>query len=59
MDSEKPAAIRLSGDNILEEHCSFENNEGKVAIVSMPESITVSPVGNDPISACLMILISS
>ncbi|KAJ7667510.1 kinesin-like protein [Mycena polygramma] len=25
LDSEKPAAIRLSGDNILEEHCYFEN----------------------------------
>jgi kinesin family protein 1 len=43
MDSEKPAAIRLSGDNILEEHCAFENNDGKVTIVSMPQSITASP----------------
>ncbi|KAF9526270.1 kinesin-like protein [Crepidotus variabilis] len=40
MDSEKPAAIRLSGDNILEEHCALENNDGKVTIVSMPDSIT-------------------
>lgn len=41
MDSERPAAIRLSGDNILEEHCSFENNDGKVTLTSMPDSITV------------------
>jgi len=42
MDSEKPAAIRLSGDNILEEHCYFENNDGKVVIQCMPDSVTVS-----------------
>jgi kinesin family protein 1 len=41
MDSEKPAAIRLSGDNILQEHCYFENNEGKVVIQSSPDSVTV------------------
>ncbi|KAJ8514888.1 hypothetical protein ONZ45_g7618 [Pleurotus djamor] len=41
LDSEKPLAIRLSGDNILEEHCYFENNEeGKVFIHSMPDSVT-------------------
>ncbi|KAJ7499435.1 kinesin-like protein [Mycena latifolia] len=40
LDSEKPAAIRLSGDNILEEHCYFENVEGKVVIHCMPESVT-------------------
>ncbi|KAF8211660.1 kinesin-like protein [Mycena galopus ATCC 62051] len=40
LDSEKPAAIRLSGDNILEEHCYFENNEGKVVIHCMPDSVT-------------------
>ncbi|GLB33311.1 putative TRAFAC class myosin-kinesin ATPase superfamily protein [Lyophyllum shimeji] len=40
MDNDKPAAIRLSGDNILEEHCYFENNEGKVTIQCLPDSIT-------------------
>ncbi|KAF8883405.1 hypothetical protein BD779DRAFT_1539769 [Infundibulicybe gibba] len=45
LDSEKPAAIRLSGDNILEEHCYFENTEGKVVIQSMPESVTVCLAG--------------
>jgi kinesin family protein 1 len=43
LDSDKPAAIRLSGDNILEEHCYFENTEGRVMIYSIPESITVRP----------------
>ncbi|KIM45780.1 hypothetical protein M413DRAFT_440818 [Hebeloma cylindrosporum] len=40
LDSEVPAAIRLSGDNILEEHCYLENNDGKVTIVCMPNSVT-------------------
>ncbi|KAG6885494.1 hypothetical protein C0993_001101 [Termitomyces sp. T159_Od127] len=40
LDSEKPAAIRLSGDNILEEHCHFDNTDGKVTIQCLPESIT-------------------
>ncbi|KAI6151632.1 hypothetical protein BKA82DRAFT_1001661 [Pisolithus tinctorius] len=40
MDSEKPAAIRLSGENILEEHCEFENVDDKVTIHAMPESVT-------------------
>ncbi|KAJ7067845.1 kinesin-like protein [Mycena amicta] len=40
MDSEKPAAIRLSGDNILEEHCYFENSDGRVVIHSMSDSVT-------------------
>ncbi|KAJ3754572.1 kinesin-like protein [Lentinula raphanica] len=40
LDSDKPAAIRLSGDNILEEHCFFENTDGKVFIQSLPDSIT-------------------
>ncbi|KAK7061255.1 kinesin-like protein [Favolaschia claudopus] len=39
-DSVKPAAIRLSGDNILEEHCYFENLDGKVVIHCMPDSVT-------------------
>ena len=42
LDSERPAAIRLSGDKILEEHCHFENVDGKVVIQCLPESITVS-----------------
>ncbi|KAF9057317.1 kinesin-like protein [Panaeolus papilionaceus] len=40
LDSERPAAIRLSGENILEEHCYFENNEGKVVLICMPDSVT-------------------
>ncbi|KAJ4472001.1 kinesin-like protein [Lentinula aciculospora] len=40
LDSNKPAAIRLSGDNILEEHCYFENTDGKVFIHCLPESVT-------------------
>ncbi|KAK0467775.1 kinesin-like protein [Desarmillaria tabescens] len=40
LEGEKPAAIRLSGDNILEEHCYFENNDGKVFIYCMPDSAT-------------------
>ncbi|KAH7924836.1 kinesin-domain-containing protein [Leucogyrophana mollusca] len=40
LDSEKLAAIRLSGDNILEEHCSFDNNDGKVTLHAMPDSVT-------------------
>jgi len=55
MDSEKPAAIRLSGDNILEVHCAFENNEGKVTIVSMPQSITVSSAA-DPLNNIFLII---
>jgi len=41
LDSEKLAAIRLSGDNISEEHCYFENNDGKVTLHAMPNSVTV------------------
>ncbi|KAF5331735.1 hypothetical protein D9611_007587 [Ephemerocybe angulata] len=40
LDSDVPASIRLSGENILEEHCYFENNEGKVTLTSMPGSVT-------------------
>jgi hypothetical protein len=42
MDGEKPSAIRLSGSNILDEHCYFENVDSVVTIHSMPGSITVS-----------------
>lgn len=41
MDSEKPAAIRLSGDNISEEHCVLENVDDKVMLHAMPDSVTV------------------
>ncbi len=41
LEGEKPAAIRLSGDNILEEHCYFDNSDGKVFIYCMPDSATV------------------
>jgi len=41
MDSEKLAAIRLSGENILEEHCTFDNTDGKVTLYAMPNSVTV------------------
>jgi hypothetical protein len=41
MDSEKAVHIPLSGDNILEEHCYFENTDGKVTLHALPEAITV------------------
>ncbi|TFY83857.1 hypothetical protein EWM64_g137 [Hericium alpestre] len=40
MDSDKPIQIRLSGDNILEEHCYFENTEGKVTLHAMQDGVT-------------------
>ncbi|KAL0566226.1 hypothetical protein V5O48_015791 [Marasmius crinis-equi] len=40
LDSDKPAAIRLSGDNILEEHCFLENTDGKVFLHALPDSVT-------------------
>lgn len=42
LDSQKPVAIRLSGGSIIEEHCYFENNDGKVTLHAMPDSVTVS-----------------
>ena len=41
LDSEKPAAIRLSGESIGEEHCYFENNDGKVTLYAMSDAVTV------------------
>ncbi|EJU06137.1 kinesin-like protein [Dacryopinax primogenitus] len=41
LDSDKPAVIRLSGSGILNEHCLFENNEGKVTLLAMPDSMTM------------------
>jgi kinesin family protein 1 len=35
------AVIRLSGGNILDEHCFFENTDGHVTLQAMPDSITV------------------
>ncbi|KAI0299756.1 hypothetical protein B0F90DRAFT_1810590 [Multifurca ochricompacta] len=40
LDSEKAAHIRLSGDNILEEHCYFESTDGKVTLHALADSIT-------------------
>ena len=44
MDSDKPAAIRLSGASIGEEHCYFENNDGKVTLHAMPDAVTVRSI---------------
>lgn len=41
LDTEKAAAIRLTGESILDEHCSFENNEGVVTLQVPTGSITV------------------
>lgn len=44
LDSDKPAAIRLSGESIGEEHCYFENNDGKVTLHALPDGVTVCPL---------------
>lgn len=44
VDSRKPVAIRLSGETILEEHCYFDNKDGKVMLYAMPDSVTVRSV---------------
>ena len=41
MDSQKQAAIRLSGESIVEEHCCFENTDGKVTLHALPDAVTV------------------
>lgn len=41
VDSQKPVAIRLSGETILEEHCYFDNKDGKVVLYAMRDSVTV------------------
>lgn len=41
LEGEKPCAIRLSGDSIGEEHCYFDNNDGKVTLLGMPNAVTV------------------
>ncbi|KAI0052618.1 kinesin-like protein [Auriscalpium vulgare] len=40
LDSEKSAEIRLSGDSILEEHCYFENTDGKVTLHVISDGVT-------------------
>ncbi|TCD69171.1 kinesin-like protein Klp8 [Steccherinum ochraceum] len=40
LDSQKPAAIRLSGESIQEEHCYFENVDGKVTLHALPDAVT-------------------
>lgn len=41
MESDTPADIRLSGSNIQEEHCWFENNNGTVTIHPNGDSVTM------------------
>ncbi|QRV87289.1 kinesin motor domain protein [Ceratobasidium sp. AG-Ba] len=41
VDSSKAPTIRLTGDNIKEEHCWFENNDGVVTLHGTPDSITL------------------
>lgn len=41
LDSDKPAIIKLSGESINEEHCYFDNNDGKVTLHAMPNAVTV------------------
>ncbi|TBU27698.1 kinesin-domain-containing protein [Dichomitus squalens] len=40
LESDKSCAIRLSGDSIAEEHCYFENTDGKVTLHAMPNAVT-------------------
>ncbi|EIW62237.1 kinesin-domain-containing protein [Trametes versicolor FP-101664 SS1] len=40
LDSDKPAIIKLSGESINEEHCYFDNNDGKVTLHAMPNAVT-------------------
>ena len=46
MDSEKLAAMRLSGESILDEHCYFDNVDGKVVLHAMPNAVTVSDISS-------------
>lgn len=41
LDSSKLSSVRLSGESILDEHCYFENMDGKVVLYAMPGSNTV------------------
>ncbi|KAG9119754.1 kinesin-like protein Klp8 [Ceratobasidium sp. 392] len=40
-DCSKTPTIRLTGDNIKEEHCWFENQDGVVTLHGTPDSITL------------------
>ncbi|KAI0034403.1 kinesin-like protein [Vararia minispora EC-137] len=40
LDSEKAVHIRLSGESIRDEHCYFENNDGKVTLHALPDAST-------------------
>ncbi|KAH9894077.1 kinesin-domain-containing protein [Cubamyces lactineus] len=40
LDSDKPATIKLSGASIAEEHCWFENNDGKVTLHANADAVT-------------------
>ncbi|KAL7281993.1 hypothetical protein ACG7TL_003460 [Trametes sanguinea] len=40
LDSDKAVTIKLSGESIAEEHCWFENNDGKVTLHAMPDAVT-------------------
>ena len=40
LDSDKPAAICLSGESIAEEHCYFENTDGRVMLYALPDTVT-------------------
>jgi kinesin family protein 1 len=42
LDSDKSAAIRLSGESILDEHCFLDNENGVVTLTIPPNSRTVS-----------------
>ena len=41
VDSTKLLAIRLTGDNISEEHCYFEKSDGRVTLHGLPGGVTV------------------
>jgi len=41
MESEKSVHIRLSGGNILDEHCYFDNTDGKVTLHAIADGVTV------------------
>lgn len=41
METDKVVQIRLSGESILDEHCFFENKDGKVTLHALPGAKTV------------------
>lgn len=41
IEGENGAQIRLSGSNILPEHCFFESSDGVVTVHALPESMTM------------------